>query len=83
MGSASSGIMNLRPVIFQYKNDESKSTQFGLIAEEVAEVVPDLVIFDKDNNPESVKYHLMAPMLLNEIQKLEARIAELESKCSK
>jgi hypothetical protein len=44
--------------------------QYGLIAEEVADVYPNLVEYNKNGEPVSVLYHLLTPMLLNELQKL-------------
>ncbi len=46
----------------------------GLIAEEVAKVYPDMVGYDKDGQPSSVKYQSLAPMLLNELQKQNAEL---------
>ncbi len=72
MGDASSGLLRLRPVTFRYKkpfSDGSKPIQYGLIAEEVAEVYPDLVARGSDGQIETVKYQLLDPMLLNELQK--------------
>jgi len=71
MGNASSALMRLRPVTFKYKPelDPSGTKQYGLIAEEVEEVLPDLVARDKDGNIETVKYHLLSALLLNELQK--------------
>lgn len=80
MASSSNDLMKLRPVTFSYKNDESKSKRYGLVAEEVAEVFPDLAVFNNDGSVETVKYHEMAPILLNELQKLSRRVQELESK---
>jgi hypothetical protein len=77
MGDASSGLMNLRPVTFRYKKafeDGSKPIQFGLIAEEVADVYPDLVARSADGQIETVRYQLLDPMLLNELQKQHATI---------
>jgi hypothetical protein len=67
----SDGVMKLRPVAFKYKPefDPAGLTQYGLIAEEVAEVSPDLVTCDRAGQPEGVRYHLIAPLLLNEVQK--------------
>jgi hypothetical protein len=65
--------MDLRPVTFRYRKpfaDGSKPVQYGLIAEEVAEVYPDLVTRSADGQIESVKYQLLDPMLLNEVQRL-------------
>jgi len=73
MGAASDGLLRLRPVTFRYKKpsqDGSKPIQYGLIAEEVAEVYPDLVVRGKDGQIETVQYYKLDAMLLNEIQKL-------------
>ena len=78
MGDASSGLMRLRPVAFRYKkpfDDGSKPIQYGLIAEEVAEVYPDMVARSTDGQIQTVKYQVLGPMLLNELQKQNATIA--------
>jgi hypothetical protein len=75
MGGASEGLMRLRPVTFRYKkpfDDGSKPIQYGLIAEEVAQVYPDLVARSADGQIETVKYQLLDPMLLNEVQRQHA-----------
>lgn len=77
MEDESSGIMNLRPVVFNFKKDASKSKQYGLIAEEVETHMPRLVVFDKNGEPETVKYHELPVLLLNEMQKMSERIDEL------
>lgn len=72
MAEASTNLMRLRPVTFHYKEAYDASDgqlQFGLIAEEVADVFPDLVVYNEDGTPETVKYHLLATLLLNELQK--------------
>lgn len=69
MGSDTDRLMKLRPVTFAMKNDASKIKNYGLIAEEVHEVFPELVVY-KDGIPEAVRYHDLAVMLLNEFQKL-------------
>lgn len=77
MGDASDGLMRLRPVTFRYKkafDDGSKPIQYGLIAEEVAEVYPDLVARSADGQIETVKYQLLDSMLLNELQKQNSTI---------
>ena len=77
MGEASDGLMQLRPVTFRYKkayDDGSKPVQYGLIAEEVAEVYPGLVARSADGQVESVRYQLLDPMLLNALQKQHATI---------
>lgn len=80
MGLSSDNLMKLRPVTFNYKEDASKSKAYGLIAEEVAEIFPDLVVYNPEGEIETVKYHLLASILLNEVQKLSKRIEHLESK---
>ena len=80
MGSASDSILKLRPVSFNYKIGEDRSTQTGLIAEEVAETIPSLVVYDKEGLPQTVKYHELPVLLLNELQKALKRIEVLEEK---
>jgi hypothetical protein len=95
MSAESDVLMKLRPVSFYYRQelDETHLRQYGLVAEEVAEVAPGLVAYDKDGVPETVRYHFVNAMLLNEVQKqrrrleaqqsriqdLEARLAKLEA----
>ncbi len=71
IGEESDNLMKLRPVAFRYKPeiDPTGLAQYGLIAEEVAEVYPDLVVYDRDGKPETVRYHLINALLLNEVQK--------------
>lgn len=86
MGDASSDLMRLRPVTFHYKKplaDGSQPMQYGLIAEEVAEVYPDLVAYCADGQIETVKYQLLDPMLLNEVQRQQAEIRELQERLNK
>jgi hypothetical protein len=83
MGDASSGIMKLKPVTFYYKPEYASGPrllQFGLIAEEVAEVYPYLVEYNKNGEPDSVYYQFVNAMLLNEVQKQDKRIIALEDK---
>ena len=78
MGQASEALLELRPVTFKYKQEPVKGEQplqFGLIAEEVAEVLPDLVVYDDEGRPETVRYHLLSSMLLNELQKQHLQLA--------
>lgn len=76
MGEGSAGLMALRPVTFTYKADTkpARSLQYGLVAEEVAQVYPGLVVYREDGQPESVAYHFLAPMLLNEVQRMQRTI---------
>jgi len=78
IGSKSDKLMDLRPVTFRYKeaaDDGSHPLQYGLIAEEVAKVYPDLVQYDKQGKPFTVYYHLLTPMLLDQIQKEHQQLA--------
>jgi predicted RNase H-like nuclease (RuvC/YqgF family) len=72
--------MRLRPVTFRYRtHGENAPLQYGLIAEEVAEVYPGLVARNKDGEVETVMYQFLAPMLLNEVQKQHGRIEEQQA----
>jgi hypothetical protein len=89
MGDATTRLLDLRPVMFRYKQEQSIPSggevppEYGLIAEEVAEVFPDLVVYDEKGQPFTVKYHEMAPMLLNEMKKqqhtIEAQRNEIQA----
>jgi hypothetical protein len=69
MGSASDALLAMRPVTFHYKSDPRQAPQYGLIAEEVDKVDPDLVVRTKDNSILGVRYEAVNMMLLNEFQK--------------
>jgi Chaperone of endosialidase len=80
MNDASERVMKLRPVTFRYRKpfaDGSKPVQFGLIAEEVAETFPELAVRSSDGKIETVKYHLIPVLLLNELQRQQQEIREL------
>lgn len=72
-------ILHLRPVEFNYKNDEFKNKQYGLIAEDIDKFFPYLCFYNESGDPESVKYHELPTLLLIEIQRLVKRIEKLES----
>jgi Chaperone of endosialidase len=78
MGKTS--VLDLNPVTFNYKTDNSKAKQYGLIAEEVEKIMPDLVFYGDDGKPESVLYHTLPVLLLNEIKKLHERVNYLTEK---
>src|SRR5207249_7425207 len=79
MGESSQGLYQLRPVTFQYKQDPQGQRQYGLIAEEVAKVYPELVVWGAKGEAESVQYHELIPMLLNEVQHQQQEIVELKA----
>jgi septal ring factor EnvC (AmiA/AmiB activator) len=88
MATASETILALRPVTFRYKKEIDRycTPQFGLVAEEVAEINPDLVTRDTEGKPETVRYDAVNAMLLNEflkehkkVEQQQATIAELKS----
>jgi hypothetical protein len=85
MGEASAALMRLRPVTFHYKpgqDDGSRLLQYGLVAEEVARVYPGLVQYDAEGQPQTVRYHFVDAMLLNETQRLHRRVEELQARLS-
>jgi uncharacterized coiled-coil protein SlyX len=99
MDRASEAILALQPVTFRYKKefDSIGTAQFGLVAEEVEKVNPNLVVHDKEGKPYSVRYDQVNAMLLNEflkeykafveeqrkVREQEATIIALESKVKK
>ena len=84
MDKTSEAILALKPVSFQYRSDSKGTPQFGLIAEEVAKVNPDLVVRNRNGEIYSVRYEAVNAMLLNEflkehkmVEKQEATITRL------
>ena len=86
MDKASEAILALKPVSFRYKKevDPQRVAQFGLVAEDVEKINPDLVIRDAQGRPQTVRYEQVNAMLLNEflkehrtVQQQEATIAQL------
>jgi len=84
MGEASGRLLDLNPVTFRYKearDNAERPLEYGLIAEEVAEVFPDLVVFNREGQPETVRYRLLSSLLLNELQKqhrqLNGQVADI------
>jgi Chaperone of endosialidase len=82
MGTRSQGLLQLRPVTFRYKQDERGKLEYGLIAEEVAEVYPELVTRNDNGEVESVRYHVLIPMLLNELQYQQRQLGAQEEQLS-
>jgi hypothetical protein len=80
MDESSEAILALQPVTFRYKKelDPAGIPQFGLVAEQVAKVKPDLVVRDDEGRPETVRYEAVNAMLLNEFLKEHSRVQMLE-----
>ena len=78
MEKASESILSLRPVTFHYRTDTTGAAQFGLIAEEVAKVNPDLVLRDEEGKPFTVRYDAVNAMLLNEFLKEHRKVEDLK-----
>ena len=84
MGAASEVLLSMRPVTFHFKTQDTEKagreiSQFGLIAEEVAEVNPDLILRDKEGEIYSVRYDAVNAMLLNEFLKEHRKNEEQEA----
>jgi len=81
MDDASRALFSLKPVTFRYKPefDKSGTSHFGLIAEEVAEVAPNLVTHDAKGQLSTVRYEAVNAMLLNEFLKEHRKVQELEA----
>src|SRR5262245_36934571 len=80
MGEGSQGLYSLRPITFRYKQDPQGQRQYGLVAEEVAKVYPELVTKGTDGKVEAVQYHQLIPLLLNEVQHQQQEIVELKAR---
>jgi hypothetical protein len=83
IGEESSGLLKLRPVSFYYTCDTAGVRQYGLIAEQVAEVMPALVRCSTEGEPVAVRYQFLVPMLVNEVQKDRKTIEEQKPRDSK
>jgi dsDNA-binding SOS-regulon protein len=79
MDKTSEAILALKPVSFQYRSDSKGTPQFGLIAEEVAKVNPDLVVRNRNGEIYSVRYEAVNAMLLNEFLKEHKMIEKQET----
>ncbi len=80
MDKASEAILALKPVTFEYKSDDANTPQFGLIAEEVAEINPNLVVRDEKGEIYTVRYEAVNAMLLNEFLKEHKKVEDQEGK---
>jgi hypothetical protein len=75
LGDHSRALHQLRPVSFRYRSHPPDGPlEYGLIAEEVAEIYPDLVVRDTDGQPSGVRYHVLPAMLLNELQRQQRTV---------
>ena len=79
MDNASESILALKPVTFYYTGDNSSTPQFGLIAEDVVEVNPELTVRDKTGELVTVRYDAVNAMLLNEFLKEHGNVQELKA----
>lgn len=79
MEKASEAILALEPVTFQYKSDHTNTPQYGLIAEQVADINPDLVVRDDNGEIYTVRYDVVNAMLLNEFLKERRKNAEQQA----
>ena len=79
MDKTSEAIYSLTPVTFHYKSEKTKMPCFGLIAEEVAAVNPDLVLRDEKGEMYSVRYEQINAMLLNEFLKEHKKVEEQQA----
>jgi len=79
MDKTSEAVLALKPVTFHYKKDTKGIPQFGLVAEDVAEVNPDLVVRDKNGEIYTVRYDAVNAMLLNEFLKAHSKMEEQEA----
>jgi len=79
MGHRSANVLQLRPVTFAYRGDAAGTAHYGLVAEEVAAVYPELVVRAATGEVQTVKYLELIPMLLNELQRLQREVAVLQA----
>jgi len=75
--SVANKVLQLRPVEFNYIADETKSPEWGLIAEEVDKLFPQLTAYDKEGNIETVRYHILPTLLLHVIKQQDRTIKDL------
>jgi hypothetical protein len=79
MDRSSEAILGLKPVTFHYKSDSKGTPEFGLIAEQVARVNPDLVVRDEQGEVYTVRYEAVNAMLLNEFLKEHGQMQQLKA----
>jgi hypothetical protein len=79
MAQQSNKLMDLKPVTFHYKQDPTGDLQYGLLAEDVARVYPELTVKGDDGRIEAIRYQELTPMLLNEVQKQAQALQEKDA----
>ena len=79
MDTASEAVLALKPVTFHYKSDSKQRPEYGLIAEEVAKVNPNLVARDREGEIYTVRYEAVNAMLLNEFLKEHKKVEQLQA----
>ena len=77
MGAQTDRLELLRPITFHLKSNPTGALQYGLIAEDVAKVYPELVTRDTNGKIQGVRYDELAPMLVNEVQRMKAQLNEV------
>ena len=77
---SSDKIDQIQPIIYNYKDDDENKDYFGFIAEDIAELYPELVEYDEDNIPEALAYSRFAVLAISEIKNLRQRLSDLEEK---
>ena len=78
IGESTDKLQQLRPVSFHLKSDPGGAVQYGLVAEEVDQIYPELVIRNDQGRIQGVRYDELAPMLLNEVQQQRRDLKELK-----
>lgn len=76
-------VLQLNPVSFTYKQEKSGHSTYGLIAEEVELILPQLVTYKEDGQPETIMYQHLIPLLLHVIKQQDLRLSALEAKMNK
>jgi hypothetical protein len=79
MDRSSDAVLQLKPVTFHYKNDSTNTSQFGLVAEEVEKINPDLIVRDAEGKVHGVRYDAVNAMLLNEFLKQHSKVENLQA----
>ena len=82
MDKASERLLDLKPVTFHYKNDKTNEPEFGLVAEEVAEVNLDWITRDPQGQVSGVRYDTIPILLLNEFLKEHKKVEEQQASIS-